>query len=144
MPLYRTGQGEMAATQDLARAIAFIFKHQKNLQVSRRAYSLWGASAGARMAAAIGSHGPDTFGGAVQERPCCVVMLYTGHADYVCQRARHLRRCRGKRPDLAAAGHAPAGQRPGGSRNAGGVLCVLGCGAWFRVGHGVSSGRVDR
>ena len=80
---YRTGQGERAATQDLARAIAFIFKHQKKLQVSRRAYSLWGASAGARMAAAIGSHGPDAFGGAVQERPCCVVMLYTGHADYV-------------------------------------------------------------
>lgn len=80
---YRTGQGERAATQDLARAIAFIFKHQKNLQVSRRAYSLWGASAGARMAAAVGSHGPDAFGGAVQERPCCVVMLYTGHADYV-------------------------------------------------------------
>jgi hypothetical protein len=69
---YCTGQGESVATVVLARAIAFIFKHQKTCR-----------SAGARMAAAIGSHGPDAFGVAVQERPCCMVMLYTGHADYV-------------------------------------------------------------
>ena len=80
---YRTGQGERVATADLARATSFLFKHQKQLRLNMRDYSLWGASAGARMAAAIGSHGPDAFGVAVQERPCCVVMLYTGHADYV-------------------------------------------------------------
>ena len=44
-------------------------------------YSLWGSSAGARMAASIGSHGAAAFGGADLPRPAAVVMAYTGHAE---------------------------------------------------------------
>lgn len=80
---YRTGQGQQAATEDLTRAITVLFQRQQSLEISTRNYSVWSASAGARMAALIGSHGPDAFGGAVSNRPVCVVMLYTGHSDYV-------------------------------------------------------------
>ena len=41
----------------------------------------WGGSAGARMAAWLGSYGPAAFGGDDLPRPA-VVMQYTGHADY--------------------------------------------------------------
>ena len=44
-------------------------------------YSLWGSSAGARMAASIGSHGAARFGGATLPPPSTVVMLYTGHSE---------------------------------------------------------------
>jgi pimeloyl-ACP methyl ester carboxylesterase len=49
--------------------------------VATAAYSLWGSSAGARMAASIGSRGAAPFGGAALLRPATVVMLYTGHSD---------------------------------------------------------------
>jgi acetyl esterase/lipase len=48
-------------------------------------YSLWGSSAGARMAAAIGSRGVAHFGGDDLPTPAAVVMAYTGHADYASQ-----------------------------------------------------------
>ena len=79
---YRTGGGTVAA-QDLASAIAFIFRDAKALGVSTRGYSLWGSSAGARMAASIGSHGVARFGGAELPKPATVVMAYTAHSDYV-------------------------------------------------------------
>ena len=47
-----------------------------------RGYSLWGSSAGARMAAAIGSHGVARFGGDDLPKPSAVVMAYTGHSEY--------------------------------------------------------------
>ena len=45
---YRAGQGGIVATQDLAAAIAFIFRNADALGVTTRGYSLWGSSAGAR------------------------------------------------------------------------------------------------
>lgn len=79
---YRVGEGGLVATQDLATAISFIFRNAQALGVSTRDYSLWGSSAGARMAASIGSHGVAAFGGERLPKPATVVMAYTGHADY--------------------------------------------------------------
>lgn len=78
---YRVGYGGAVATEDLAAAISYIFKHAKALGVDIRDYSLWGSSAGARMAAAIGSHGVAAFGGDDLPPPATVVMAYTAHSD---------------------------------------------------------------
>lgn len=78
---YRTG-GADAACEDLAAAISFVFEHAEELEVSTEDYSLWGGSAGARMAAYLGSYGPAVFGGDDLPRPSTVVMAYTGHSDY--------------------------------------------------------------
>jgi len=58
------------------------FANAATLEVGTVSYSLWGSSAGARMAAGIGSHGAARVGGADVPRPSAVVMAYTGHADY--------------------------------------------------------------
>lgn len=47
--------------------------------MSTEGYSLWGSSAGARMAASIGSHGTARFGGDDLPKPSVVVMAYTSH-----------------------------------------------------------------
>ena len=78
---YRAGRGGTVATEDLAAALAYIFDHAGSLGVGTAHYSLWGSSAGARMAAAIGSHGTAHFGAADLPRPSTVVMAYTGHSD---------------------------------------------------------------
>lgn len=78
---YRAAQGERVATEDLAAALTYIFRNADALGVATAAYSLWGSSAGARMAASIGSRGAAPFGGAALLRPATVVMLYTGHSD---------------------------------------------------------------
>lgn len=78
--IYRPGA--QTACEDLARAITFIFDHAEELQVSTDCYSLWGGSAGGRMAAWLGSYGPAAFGGADLPRPGAVIMQYTGHSDY--------------------------------------------------------------
>jgi acetyl esterase/lipase len=79
---YRAGQGGAVATQDLAAALSYIFRHAATLGVSTQSYSLWGSSAGARMAAAIGSHGAASHGGAQLPKPSTVVMAYTAHSDH--------------------------------------------------------------
>ena len=66
------------ACEDLARAIAFIHEHAKELEVDVADYSLWGGSAGARMAAWLGSYGTAAFGEADYPRPAAVIMQYTG------------------------------------------------------------------
>ena len=78
---YRAGQGGLIATEDLAAALTYILRNAGELGVTTADYSLWGSSAGARMAAAIGSHGAARFGGANLPRPSAVVLLYTGHSD---------------------------------------------------------------
>jgi hypothetical protein len=70
-----------AATEDMAAAIAYVFRHAGRLGIGPAHYSLWGSSAGARMAAAIGSHGVARFGGGELPRPAAVVMAYTGHVE---------------------------------------------------------------
>jgi acetyl esterase/lipase len=77
---YRAGQGGQIATEDLAAAISWIFANAGDLGVSTEGYSLWGSSAGARMAAAIGSYGTAAFGAADLPPPAAVIMAYTSHA----------------------------------------------------------------
>ena len=79
---YRAGRGGTIATTDLVAALAYIFKNADSLGVSTADYSLWGSSAGARMAATIGSYGTARFGASDLPRPAVVVMAYTGHSDY--------------------------------------------------------------
>lgn len=78
---YRTGSADVAC-EDLAAAITFIFAHADELGVDTDGYSLWGGSAGARMAAYLGSYGPEAFGGAALPQAGAVIMQYTGHSDY--------------------------------------------------------------
>ena len=78
--IYRPGA--QTACEDLARAIHFIFEHAEELEVDTDCYSLWGGSAGGRMAAWLGSYGPAAFGGDDLPRPGAVIMQYTGHNDY--------------------------------------------------------------
>lgn len=78
--IYRPGA--QTACEDLARAISFIFEHAGELEIDTACYSLWGGSAGARMAAWVGSYGPVGFGGSDLPQPGAVIMQYTGHTDY--------------------------------------------------------------
>lgn len=78
--IYRPGA--QTACEDLARAISFIFANAKELEVDTDCYSLWGGSAGARMAAWLGSYGPAAFGGDDLPWAGTVVMQYTGHSEY--------------------------------------------------------------
>jgi acetyl esterase/lipase len=79
---YRAGEGGTTATQDLAAAVSYIVSHADTLNVSVNGYSLWGSSAGARMAAAIGSNGVAKYEGADVPKPSAIVMAYTGHSEY--------------------------------------------------------------
>lgn len=78
--IYRPGA--QTACEDLARAITFIFDHAEELEVDTSCYSLWGGSAGARMAAWLGTYGPAAFGGDDLPRPGAVIMQYTGLGEY--------------------------------------------------------------
>ena len=80
---YRAGYGGRVATEDLAAAVTYVVRNAERFGVSTEDYSLWGSSAGARMAAAIGSHGVAAFGGDEVSRPSTVVMAYTAHSDHV-------------------------------------------------------------
>ena len=77
--IYRPGA--QTACEDLARSIAFIHEHAEALEVDVRDYSLWGGSAGARMAAWLGSYGTETFGEREYPRPGAVIMQYTGLSE---------------------------------------------------------------
>lgn len=78
---YRAGAGQRAATEDMARALDVILTQAETLDVGLDGYSLWGSSAGARMAAAVGSHGTAAFGGDDHPGPAAVIMAYTGHSE---------------------------------------------------------------
>ena len=79
--IYRPGA--QTAYEDLARAISFIFANAETLGVDTNGYSVWGGSAGGRMAATISSYGVEEFGGAAGiTKPSVAVIQYTGHTDY--------------------------------------------------------------
>lgn len=78
--IYRPGA--QTACEDLARAISFIFAHAEELGVDTNCYSLWGGSAGARMAAWLGSYGAAAYGGNDVPRAGTVVMQYTGLSEH--------------------------------------------------------------
>lgn len=77
--IYRPGA--QTACEDLARAISFIHEHKEELQVDTDGYSLWGGSAGARMAAWLGSYGTAAFGEKEYPAPGAVIMQYTGLSE---------------------------------------------------------------
>ena len=79
---YSVERGAQSAVEDLSAGIDYIFRHSSELGVSTQSYSVWGGSAGARMAAYIGSYTPAAFGDFVEVRPATVVMGYTGHSEY--------------------------------------------------------------
>lgn len=70
-----------AAMEDLARAVAFIFEHADELEVDTSGYSVWGGSAGARMAAWFGNNGTEGYGEKAYPKPATVVMQYTGLSE---------------------------------------------------------------
>lgn len=75
---YRVGSmGE--ACRDLSDAISYVYEVER-FDVGED-YSTWGSSAGARIAAYIGTYGPGTFTECGYPRPGCVVMAYTGHTE---------------------------------------------------------------
>lgn len=69
------------AMEDLARAVAFIHDHAKELQVDTSNYSVWGGSAGGRMAAWLGNYGTESFGEKKYPKPSAVIMQYTGFSE---------------------------------------------------------------
>ena len=74
--IYRPGW--QTACEDLSRAIAFIFEHSDELEVDTDGYSLWGGSAGGRMADWVGTYGTEYFGGKAYPHPATVIVNYTG------------------------------------------------------------------
>ena len=77
--IYRPGV--RTACEDLARAIAFIFEHAEELEVDTSGYSLWGGSAGGRMAAWLGTYGTESFKEATYPKPAAVIVNYTGLSE---------------------------------------------------------------
>lgn len=77
--IYRPGA--QTACQDLARAIAFIFEHQNELQIDVNGYSIWGGSAGGRMAAWVSELGTAAFGEPDLPKPAADVIQYTGLSE---------------------------------------------------------------
>ena len=77
--IYR--QGGDNACKDLARAISFIIKNKNELKVDINCYSLWGGSAGARMAAWLGAYGTKYFGGDNCPKAGTIIMQYTGLSE---------------------------------------------------------------
>ena len=77
--IYRPGA--QTACEDLARAIRCIFENAEWLGVTPRDYSLWGGSAGGRMAAWVASYGTAAFGAGKLPRPAAALLQYTGHSE---------------------------------------------------------------
>lgn len=77
--IYRPGAD--TACEDLARAIAFLHENGAKLGIDMKDYSLWGGSAGARMAAWLGSYGTGKYGEKAYPRPAAVIMEYTGLSE---------------------------------------------------------------
>ena len=69
------------ACEDLARAISFIYENQEELQVNMEDYSLWGGSAGGRMANWVGTYGTAYFGEKEYPKPSALIIQYTGLSE---------------------------------------------------------------
>ncbi len=78
---YRIGS-EKRATEDLAAAITYVFQNAETLGVGTRDYSLWGGSAGARIAGNIALNGASAYGGGNLPKPATAVIAYTGQSTY--------------------------------------------------------------
>lgn len=70
------------AYEDLAQAIRYIYEHAEELEVDTQDYSLWGGSAGARMAAVLGnSDYARSLGIGDIPQASAVIMQYTGYTE---------------------------------------------------------------
>jgi acetyl esterase/lipase len=78
---YRIGSGQWA-TEDLAAAISYIYHNAESLGISTTDYSVWGGSAGARMAGNMALSGVAAYGGDHLPKPATVVIAYTGQSSY--------------------------------------------------------------
>ena len=78
---YRIGSGQWA-TEDLAAAITYIFRNAESLGICTEDYSVWGGSAGARMAGNIALDGVSAYGGDSLPKPVTAVIAYTGQSSY--------------------------------------------------------------
>lgn len=108
--IYRPGA--QAACEDLARAIQFIFVHAEELEVNTDGYSLWEGSAGARMAAWVGSYGTAALGAKDLPQPAacspmtrpswagCSAMERDSHKMCTDQRIKETQRKRTKIQDI--------------------------------------------
>jgi acetyl esterase/lipase len=79
---YRVGSGERTACEDLAAALSYIFTNARTLGVGVENYSLWGFSAGARMAARLASYGTAAYGAGDCPKPGAAVIAFTGHTGF--------------------------------------------------------------
>lgn len=78
---YRIGSGQWA-TEDLAAAISYIYDNAETLGVSKIDYSVWGGSAGARMAGNIALEGVSAYDGKNLPKPAAAIIAYTGQSSY--------------------------------------------------------------
>jgi len=78
---YRIGS-EQRAAEDLAAAIAYIFRNAELLGVSTQDYALWGGSAGGRLVGDIALNGVVAYGGGNLPKPATAVIAYTGQSNY--------------------------------------------------------------
>ncbi|MBB5182718.1 alpha/beta hydrolase-fold protein [Catenisphaera adipataccumulans] len=72
---------EETAYEDLAYAITWLRKHADELQIDMTDYSLWGGSAGARMANRVGTDGTASFDEPASPQPAAVITQYTGLSE---------------------------------------------------------------
>lgn len=79
---YRVTRGGSSAMEDMAEGLDFILSNTKALNVDPKGYALMGSSAGARMAAWLGSIGLEPFGYKDRGKAGAVLMAYTGHSDW--------------------------------------------------------------
>ena len=79
--IYRPGWD--TAMEDLGRAISFLYDHADELQIDMENYSLWGGSAGARMAATLGNADDLVYYTGRTDIPqaAAVIVQYTGHSE---------------------------------------------------------------
>lgn len=78
--IYRPGVP--TAYEDLGAALRYVFHHADELEVDTGDYSLWGGSAGARMAATLGNADYlRQYAGTDIPQAAAVVMQYTGYAE---------------------------------------------------------------
>ena len=77
--IYRPGAD--TACEDLAHTIAYLEENADQLQIDMTDYSLWGGSAGARMADRVGTNGTAAYGEKAYPQPAIVVTQYTGLSE---------------------------------------------------------------